>query len=274
MDILPVVCGVVPPVALASLAATRWGARAIAPAAALGALVAHSLLFWRLPTWPHQLWAQPAGVEWMLWGLLTAAVVRLGGRVGAACDAALAAAVVWLLTLKVGASWTITERSLHLGGAAAVAWLLAHGARRIAVPTCGSLVPWIGASLLLSVDAAVLTFGKSALLGQLAGAFAAAMGAAAGARLLWRRDLTFSPIMAGFVALTHVVLLAAGPTLSYLPWREAGLAVAGPALLWLLPSAFAERRPSLAAVLAAVLPLLPGAIAVWLLLGEADPYGG
>lgn len=273
MPLLQIVYGVAPPIALALLALSRWGGRCFAVAAALGALVAYGLLFWRLPGWPHELWHDPNGIEWLLWGLCAAALLRLGGSAGVLVDAGLAAAVVWLLTRKVAASWALGELLLHVGGAGLAVLALAWTMRRQATPATTSVLPWLGASVLLSVDAALLTLGKSALLGQLTGAFAAAFGAAAGARLLWRKDLAFTAPIAGFVAVVHTVLLLAGPTLAYLPWREAGMAAAGPLLMLLLPRGLCERRPGLAAGCAAVLAVVPGIAALWLLLGEANPYG-
>lgn len=273
MPVLQIVYGVAPPIALALLALSRWGGRCLVLAAAFGALVAYGLLFWRLPGWPHELWQNPNGIEWLLWGLCGAALLRLGGRAGAFVDAGLAAVVVWLLTKKVAAAWTTGELLLHVGGAGLATLVLAFAMRRQAAAATTSVVPWLATSVLLSVDAALLTLGKSALLGQLTGAFAAAFGTAAGVRLLWRKDLVFAAPSAGFVAVLHVVLLMAGPTLAYLPWRETGMAAAGPLLMLLLPRGLCERRPGLAAGCAAVLAVVPGIAALWLLLGEANPYG-
>ncbi len=278
MELTPILHGVLPPILLALFGVSRFGARALGLAAALGALIAYGLLK-QWPALPHQLWHDANGTEWLLWSLLGAALVALAWRAsgpraaGLPIAAALFTAVAThLLLTKVAVGWSTTVTALHVAGAAVGVGLLTWGQRRALVAMPQGMFPLVLASVVLSLDAGIVTLGKSALLGQLCGAIAAAFGATAGVRL-WRKDVALTPADALFFAFAHGGFLLAGVHLAYLPWTAAGLAAVAPLLTLAVPAKWWSARPQIALAATGVLVVAPLLAAIGTLLAEQDPYG-
>lgn len=233
--------GTLPPIAAALLLVSLGGARLLPLAAGLGLLVAYGLLK-RWPDPPTELWFAPNGTEWLLWCLAAAAVLALlehfrlwRGRLAAGSAVLLGGLGAWLVLAKVAARWPLAETLLHVGLGGLVTAGLALLLRASLHRARPGLLPAIAVTVLLSADAALLVgFGGSALLGQLCGALAAAVGAGLGTAL-WRRPFALGPGDGTWLGIAHGLFLLAGVHLASLPWLVAVFAAAAPALLLVLP---------------------------------------
>ncbi len=273
-DPIVVLKGSLPPVGAALLLVSFGGSRLVPLAMGLGAYVAFGLLK-EWPAWPHQLWSAPDGRQWLLWGVLAAGLTSLleelrllPQRLAPAVGVGLGAAAVWLLLGKQAARWEAEQVVLHVGGGGLVVGALVLLLRRVLAqaPAAGPLVGSVFAGL-LSVDAVLLTIGRSGLLGQLCGAVAAALGAAVGTSL-WRRPFVLSAAAGTWLGIAHGLFVLAGVHLASLPWSAAGLALAAPATCLLLWRGLAAR-PRLWTAAAAALLALPLAGACWLAVAAA-----
>lgn len=273
MDPEVVLKGVLPPIGAALLLVSLGGARLTALAAAIGLLVAYGLLkAW--PALPHELWSEPNGTEWLLWGIAAAALVTLGerfrvlpGNAGHTAGAVCACAVVWFVLQKVATNWSVTESLLGIGGGALIVLLLMLGTRVVLARAPATIFPAMVFTLILSVDAAVLTLGRSALLGQLCGAVSAALGAAVGTAL-WRRPFALTVADGTWLAIAHGVFLLAGVHLASLPWSAAVCALLAPLAMLPIRDGVGAKKPRLWAFLATILVLVPMAGAIWFAMGE------
>ncbi len=267
--------GALPPIGLALLLVSLGGVRLLPLAVVGGLFVAYGLLkAW--PALPHELWSSPNGTEWLLWSVaaagLATAFERVGlwrGRIAAGVAVALAAVSVWLVLQKVAAAWSPVDVWLHVGGGGLLLALLAVGHRVVLARAPAGWFPAALFSVLLSVDAAVLTLGKSALLGQLCGAVAAALGAAAGTTL-WKRPFALTAADGTWLGIAHGLFVLAGVHLASLPWPAAGCALVAPLVLLLLRDGVGATRPKTWALVASLLVLVPLAGAVWFALGEGS----
>ena len=268
MDPIVVLKGALPPIAAALLLVSLAGARLLPLAMAIGLFVAFGLLKREWPALPHELWAAPNGTQWLLWGIAAAAVASslehlrlLTKRLATGVGVLVAAAAVWLLLLKLAQRWDANTVLLHVGGggfAVALTVLACRRALANAPATIGSAVVF---STMLSLDAGLLTLATSALLGQLCGAVAAAVGAAAGT-VVWRRGFAMTAADGTWLGVAHGLFVLAGAHLADLPWSAAGCAMAAPLPLLLLGGA--KAHPARWTVLATVLTSLPLAAAGWL----------
>ncbi len=232
-----VLYGVLPSIAAGLLLVGAFGPRWLGLAAGIGLFVALGLLRNRLPAWPHALWAgNNDGNVWLVWCVLTAGVLSAcSGRAfpprWLAVPAGLAASVgqVWLM-LSTRRPRLPTSESVLVHAAAvaacAAAWL---SVRRAIEQRGGALLTWLLALCLVG-DSALLIGSHSALQGQLAGAVAAAFGAAGGTAI-WRHDFRLDRAVALPFAVSHCGLLLAGQQFSELPPLPAGLAALAPAWL-------------------------------------------
>lgn len=271
MDPIVVLKGAAPPIVAALLFVSLAGARLLPLAMAVGLFVAYGLLkSWNdWPTWPHELWAAPNGTQWLLWGIIAAALVAwlehlrlLPGKLAAWLGALTGAAAVWFLLQKLASAnrWGSWDVATYVGGGGFAVALLVLACRTAIVRGPATLGPPIVFSTLLSAQAAVLA-SSSALLGQLCGVVAAALGAAAGTAL-WRRPFALAPADGTWIGAAHGLFVLAGVHLSVLPWSAAGCALLAPcALLLLRPGAAA--RPVAWTAGALGLSLLPMAAAAW-----------
>lgn len=245
MDPIVVLKGALPPIVAALLFVSLAGVRLLPLAMALGLYVAHGLLkAW--PSLPHELWTNPNGTEWLLWGVVAAGLVALlehtrllPQKVAPATAVFVAAATVWLELGKLAMRWTSNEVLLHVGGGGGVVALVTLVARAgIARAPAGiaSAVVW---STILSLDSLLLTLASSAFLGQLCGAVAAAVGAAAGT-VLWRRPFALSPADGTWLGVAHGGFVLAGAHLADLGWPAAVVAMLSPCALLLLRGGLAK----------------------------------
>jgi len=211
-----VLYGVLPSIAAALLLVGAFGTRWLGVAIGVGTFAALGLLRDELPALPHVLWAgDNNGLVWFAWCLLTigAASAATGPRFPPRW-----AAISGGIAVLAGQVWLeLTTRRAHMGDAEAVAvhavaigtmalvWL---GTRRALAQRGTALQAWL-LTACLCVDSFLLLAGGSALQGQLAGAVAAAFGAAAGTAL-WRRDFRLDVAAAWPFAAAHCGLLLAG----------------------------------------------------------------
>lgn len=277
MDPVALLKGALPPILAALLLVSLWGARLLPLAAALGLYVAYGLLKdW--PPLPSTLWRDPNGTAWLVWGVAALASVssleRLGAlpaRVGAVLGAAAASGALWLMLSKVAMRWDAGEVALHVGGGAAAAALGALAVRDVLARAPRSAAPAILFTVLLSFDAVLVTLGKSALLGQLCGAVAAALGASV-ATGLWRRGGPLVAADGAWLGGAHVLFVLAGFHLGYLEVWPAACALASVLPLWgLRPVACAGSARWL--LVRAPLPLALMGLATWLALPTPGAYG-
>jgi hypothetical protein len=98
----------------------------------------------------------------------------------------------------------------------------------------------------------------------LCGACAAAVGAAAGT-VVWRRPYALAAGDGTWLGITHGLFVLSGALLAELPWHAAAIAALPPLLLAGLGAGLAAR-PRAWLVVAGLLAVVPGAIAVWLAL--------
>jgi hypothetical protein len=270
-DPVVVLKGTLPPIVAALLCVGLGGVRWLPLAVGAGLAVAFGLLK-EWPLLPHQLWAEPDGRQWLLWGVIAAAAIAqlehlgaLRGRAAAACGVVAAAVAVWLLLLKQAARWAATDVLLHVGlGGLAVA-LLVLASRTIIGRGPANLVPASVFTLLLSFDAVLLTVARSGLLAQLCGAVAAALGAAIGTAL-WRRPFALRVADGTWLGVAHGLFVLSGMHLAELPWPAAWCALAAPLPLLVLQRRLAGR-PAAWAAGALPLVLAPCALAFWLTPG-------
>jgi hypothetical protein len=273
MDPVVALKGVLPPVALALLLVSLLGVRLLPIAVAGGLFAAYALLkAW--PALPHRLWAEPNGTEWLLWAVAAAAFVALAdhsgrlGRAGAALGALCGACGAWLVLQKVASNWDPSAAALHVGGAGLAVALVVLGQRRALAKAPANVFPAVLFTAVLSLDAALLTLGKSALLGQLCGAAAAALGAAAGT-VLWRRPVALRAADATWFGAAHGLFLLAGVHLAALPWPVAVCALFAPVAPAVLRAPLAAR-PRTWAFAATALVMAPMAAAMWLAVANYD----
>ena len=269
--------GALPPILAALLLVSLAGVRLLPLAVAVGLFIAHGLLTKEWLPWPHELWQQPNGTQWLLWGVIAAAATALlehlrllPARVATVVGLVVAAVSVWLMTTKLAQRWAPTEVWLHVGVGGVVAGAAVLACRGGLARAPAKPLPAILFAILLSVDAAIVTLGNSALLGQLVGAVAAATGAAVGTTL-WRRAFALRPADGIWLGTAHALFVLAGPHLAYLSWPAAACALAAPVPLLWLPRSL-QQRPLRWFLLALPLVLAPLAVAVWLSIGD-DPYG-
>jgi len=246
MEIEVVLKGALPPILTALLLVSLAGVRLLPLAMALGLYIAHGLLKgW--PALPHELWANPNGREWLLWGLVAASLLAalehcrlLPQKLAPIAAVVVAAATVWLELGKVAAFKTNADVIFNIGGGGIVVAVVVLAARAsIARAPAGiaSAVVW---STILSVDSVLLTLGATAFLGQLCGAVAAAIGAAAGT-VLWRRPFALTPADGTWLGLAHGGFLLGGKYLNELGWAAAGVAMFAPCALLLLRGRVTKR---------------------------------
>jgi len=277
VDPVALLKGALPPIAAALLFVSLWGARALPLAAGIGLYLAFGLLKdW--PPLPTALWSDPNGAAWLVWGVCGLAVVScleglrvIPARAGAVLGAAAAAAALWLMLDKLSQRWTGSEVALYVGTGAAAAALGTLGVRDALARAPRSPAPAALFSVLLSLDAGLVTLGKSALLGQLCGAVAAALGASVAAAI-WRRGATLAACDGAWIGGAHVLFVLAGVQLGYLGWWPAACALAA-----LLPLGLWRGRPADGAwrwlLRSAPLPLGLLALAMWLAAPAPSPYG-
>ncbi|MBL8748009.1 MAG: hypothetical protein JNK78_02540 [Planctomycetes bacterium] len=276
MDLEVVLKGVLPSIGAALLLVSLGGARWLPLAVALGLLAASGLLRRQWPEWPHELWTNPNGTAWLPWVVGAGALVAfaehfkiLPRKAGLVLGAVVGAAAVWLVLLKVSARWTPTEVMLRTGGSALAAVLLVAGSRTVLQRAPANPFPAILFTLVLSVDAALITLGGTALIGQLCGAIAAAVGAGIGTAL-WRRPFAMSAADGTWLGVAHTAFLAAGAFLADLPLAAAGCAAVAPLALLLLREGVGSTKPKTWAFAATALAAVPLAGAVWFALPEAS----
>lgn len=245
MDPIVVLKGALPPILAALLFVSLAGVRLLPLAMAIGLYVAHGLLkAW--PALPHELWANPNGTEWLLWGVVAAGFVSLlehtrllPQKVAPAAAVLVAAATVWLELSKLATRWTANDVLLHVGGgglAVALMTLVARASIARAPAGIAGAVVW---STILSLDSLLLTLASSAFLGQLCGAVAAAVGAAAGT-VLWRRPFALTPADGTWIGVAHGGFVLAGVHLADLGWPAAAVAMLAPCSLLLLRGGLAK----------------------------------
>ena len=248
MDPVAILNGVLPPIGIALLLVSFGGARLLSIAAAAGVFVAYALLkAW--PAWPHELWAAPNGTEWLLWALVAAALVavleysrRVRGRSAAGLAVAVACVSTWLVLRKVAAQWSLSEAWWYVGSGALIVAVSALGHRAVLRSAPAGVGPAILFTVVLSVDAMVVTLGRSALLGQLCGAVAAALGAAVGTTL-WRRPFALEVADGTWLGIAHALFVLAAVHTAYLGWPAAVCALAAPLLLLALHFVSSSSRP-------------------------------
>lgn len=236
MDLVPVLQGVLPAIVAALLLVGLGGARLLALAAGVGLFAAYTLLKdW--PALPTALWSAPNGTEWLLWAVAAACALALlertgvlTGRPAAVAAVVLAPASVHLLLLKLASRWATGDVLLHVAVGGAGVAILVLGLRRMLRTARPGPLPAIVAAALLSVDAVLLAAHGSALLGQLCGALAAAVGAGLGT-MLWRRPFALAGADGTWLGLGHGLFLLAGVHLANLTWTAAVLAAIAPLLL-------------------------------------------
>jgi hypothetical protein len=235
--------GILPPIAVALLLVGVFGARLAALALGIGTFVAFGLVKRDWPEWPWLLWSgNNDGMQWLAWCILSAGVLGavqdlrwLGKKVPVALDVAGVIAVPLLMTMRMRSRWSFEESLVHL----VIGWTLLGGLwfvlRGTAQKRPGWAIPAVWTACLIG-DSIVLLESGSAFQGQLAGAAAAALGAAV-FTATWRKPFALGPGAAMAVAVAHFGLLYAGYHFSELPRWPALLAFAAP-----LPLGFATWR--------------------------------
>ena len=281
MDLETALRGTLPPL-LAALLLVSWrGARMLPLAMGVGLFVAFVLLKKQWPAWPHELYSQPNGSEWLLWALVAAALVALlehakvlPARFASSLGAATAAFGLLLVVEKVRAAqeWASGDVWLFVGGGGAIA-AFAVASQRVALARAPrSIWPAVLWAIVLSVDAGIIVNGNSAFLAQLCGAVAAAVGAAAGT-MLWRRPFALSAADGVWLGAAHTLFVLSAVHLAYLEWTPALVALGAPLLLLALPRGVGGKAAWRWFAVAAPLVLVPLGVALWLSVPEVGPYG-
>lgn len=247
-DPIVVLKGTLPPLAAAFVLVGLFGARWLPLAVAVGLAVAYGLLNNGLPLLPHRLWFEPNGREWLLWGVIAAALAALlenfrvlRGRVAAGVGVALAIVALWLMLIKLAARWDPGEVLLFVGTGGLAAGLMVLACRRVVGDAPAGIGAAVVFSFVLSFDAVLLTMGRSGLLAQMCGATAAALGAALGTAL-WRRPFALTGGDGTWLGIAHALFLLAGVHLAYLSWPAMWSAFAAPLPILLLGKRFVDRH--------------------------------
>ena len=276
-DPVVVMKGALPPIAAALLLVGTLGARLTAAAMAVGLFVAFWLLKER-PAWPHELWVAPDGRQWLLWGVVAAAAAAslehfrvLPGKVGAGVGVLVAAFSVWLMLQKVATQWQTQLVLAHVGGGAFLVAFVVLATRTSLARAPATIAPAVVFTVLLSALSVLLTIARSGLLGQMCGATAAALGAAAGTSL-WRRPFALKAADGTWLGVTIGLMVLAGVHLATVPWSAAGCALVAPCALLLLRPSVAQRPWSWLGG-ALLLAGVPMAGAIWFAL-EANAATG
>ena len=266
-DPIVVLKGTLPPIGAGLLLVSLGGARLTAAAAAIGCYLAFGLLkSW--PALPHELWSAPDGREWLVWSVVFVACAStlerlrwLPAKLGPGLAVVLAAACVWLMTRKLAQRWDTANVLLHVGGGGVLVALLALACRKALARAPATIAPAVVFSTVLSIDAVLLTIAASGLLGQLCGAVAAALGAAAGTAL-WRRSFALTAADGTWLGIAHGLFVLLGAHLAELLWPAALAALAAPSALLLLGNG-TQQRPVRWTLLALLLTSLPLGFAIW-----------
>lgn len=277
MDPIVLLQGALPPIAASLLMVSIWGRGGLPIAACLGLYLAFSLLK-DFPPSPWSLWQQPNGTAWLVWGVAALAILStaehlalLPSRLAPPVTAAACAGALWLMLSKVAQRWQDSEAALHVGAGCATVSLAALTMRGAFRRAPKSTIPAVMTALMLSLDAGLVTLGKSALLGQLCGAVAAAIGAAVGTTI-WRRGFSLAAADGTWIGGAHALFLFAGVHLGYLAWAPACCALAAPLAWWLLQPAEPDR-PLRWLLRTVPVPFALMAAALWLAMPVDDPYG-
>lgn len=246
MDPIVVLKGALPPIVAALLFVSLAGVRLLPLAMALGLYVAYGLVGNKWPLLPHELWTNPNGADWLLWGVVAAGLVALleharllPQKVAPATAVFVAATTVWLELGKLAMRWTSSQVLLHVGGggiAVALVTLVARASIARAPAGIASAIVW---STILSLDSLLLTLAASGFLGQMCGAVAAAVGAAAGT-VLWRRPFALTAADGTWIGVAHGGFVLAGMHLADLGWPAAVVAMLSPCALLLLRGGLAK----------------------------------
>ncbi|HLQ37404.1 MAG TPA: hypothetical protein VK348_06370 [Planctomycetota bacterium] len=275
--------GVVPSIAAALLLVGTLGRRWTALAFGLGTFVAYVLLkdgsLWDGGPGPLLRPADFDGTQWLSWSIVLAAVLAtlqelrlLPARVAAAAALLLLLATAYCMLLRLRPQWTTGASVLQIAASTGLLVLCWAGMRSLAARRQDLLLPVLW-TCCLSADAVLLTFGNnSALLGQLAGAGAAALGAATGTAL-WRRPFVLGTPPVLPLALAHGGLLLAGHHFANPSPVAALAALLAPLGPWLaeLPGA-GQPRWRLLAGLASTAVLLGVAVGITLANASFDSY--
>jgi hypothetical protein len=271
--------GVLPSVVAVLLLVSLAGARLLPLAMAIGLYVSYGLLLKAWPPTPVALWHDQNGAAWTMWSMVAMAALALLERnrllplrIAPSLSVLLAGLVIWLVLGKVAARWSAGEVALLVGGGGVIVALTMLVVRLTLQRRAASVLPAVLMVVVLSIDAGLVTLGKSALLGQLCGAVAAALGAAV-ATNLWRRGFALQAADGVWLGGAHALFVLAGVHLAYLEWAPAGCALAAPFLLLLVPRSLGDAKPWRWFVVAAPLVLAPLLVAMWLARPESNPYG-
>lgn len=279
VDIEVILRGALPPIVAALALVSLGGARLLPLAVGIGLYAAYCLLNREWLPWPHELWAEPAGKQWLVWGIAAAAFVALQehlrmlpARAARHVSVSVAAVAIWLSLDKVAQNWSFVEVAGYVGGGAIVTGSTVLVMRRGLSQVGGSVAPAILFAVLFTMDALLMVNGGSALLAQLCGAVAAAIGAAA-ATVLWRRGFALKPADAAWLGLAHAVFVIQAVLVSDLSWPAAGLALAAPFGLLPMRQSFAAQHPWGWFLVGVGSVLGPVGYALWLSWPEASTSG-
>jgi hypothetical protein len=269
-ELLAAVKGVAPSIAAAALLVGGLGRGWVSLAVALGLGGAHVAL----KGWPGLPGAGADGVAWIIWSVAAAALLATAEQLGALRRPAapmlgllLLAVQPWLVLALLCERWPALTCTAHVALPAVAAVFAAIALRRVAERRPGLTVPlvWICA---FAVDAIVLLQARSALLAQLAGAVAAALGTAC-CTALWRRGFTLAAAHVVPLVAAHAGLLLAGYHFTYEASAWATLAAALAPLGLALGHPRSARRQRLAVAASAAAMALALAVA---LLGGGEGY--
>ncbi len=185
--------------------------------------------------------------QWLVWLLPALLILGLAveglPRLVQALSAALAVVGTLYLLLRPMVQWTWESNWVAAGwllGYSLLAGLIHVGLAGLAGSQSERRLPRFSAIGLLTAAAIALAATGSLMLGQLAGAMAAALGPLALAK---PRSVAFPPLLVYLLALLLAALLAMGVCYSNLPLPLAGLLALAGLALW-LPARWLQRRAS------------------------------
>lgn len=268
MDAIVVLKGALPPILAALLFVSVGGVRLLPLAMAAGLFVAYTLLKRELPDTPFTLWNDPDGRQWLLWVVIAAAVLStlehlevLTKKVAGGLGVALAAFGVYLMLAKQVPRWSFEQVATYVGAGALAAGVLVIVCRRVVTRAPSDIAGAVVFVVLLSLDSVLLTLGQSALLGQLCGATAAAIGAGA-ATVLWRKSFSLAVAEGTWLGTAHALFALSGMHLAVVPLEAMACALFAPCALLLVPAK--ERRAVRWTMLSLLAIAAPMAAALWL----------